>query len=163
MIFKTVWQALATVYSSWRYFVLTFIIAVAFFLIDLFVNNSSLFFFDSPFFFSLWLGVVRAQMAFSLLVLILLSLLTGIVIAMLFFLIRRQIRGPFTSLSGVFFGLLAPSCPSCAMGLLSVLGFGGFLAVLPFQGAELSVFAVILLLISIFFLSRKITTSRCPL
>jgi plastocyanin len=87
------------------------------------------------------------------------SILAGIVVAMTIYLVKRQIKGNLkASSSSILVSLIAPACPSCAIGLLSVLGFGGFLAVLPFKGLELGFIGLGLLGVSTVYLSNKITT-----
>ena len=101
---------------------------------------------------------------FSLIMLILLSILSGVVVSMSFFLVRRQIDGSIaTSTSGILIGLLAPSCPQCAIGLLSFLGLGGFLTILPFKGLELGVLGIAILVFSMFYLSNKVVTNVCDI
>ena len=98
----------------------------------------------------------------SLTMLILMSIFSGMVISMTIYLMKRQIKGAVTaSTSGVLFSLLTPTCPSCAIGLLSALGFGGFIAVLPFKGLELGVLGLIILIVSIIYLSNKIVSNVC--
>tara|TARA_Y100000310_G_scaffold89923_1_gene87061 strand:- start:22636 stop:23124 length:489 start_codon:yes stop_codon:yes gene_type:complete len=100
----------------------------------------------------------------ALVFIILSSILAGIIIAMSIFLIRRQIKGGMiTGSSGIIVGLIAPACPSCALGLLSVIGLSGLVAVLPFKGLELGFLGVILLLASIIYLSNKINTKVCKI
>ena len=63
--------------------------------------------------------------------------------------------------SGIVAGIIAPACPSCALSILSVMGVGGALAFLPFGGLELGFVAIIILIISLFYLSNKIMTKVC--
>ncbi len=97
----------------------------------------------------------------SLLVLILISTLAGVVASLSVYLIKRKFSSGIVGGSGVLFSVVAPTCPSCSIGLLSMLGIGGFLSVLPFKGLELGFLSVILLLISVVFLSKKIVTKTC--
>ena len=100
----------------------------------------------------------------SLILLIAMSVLAGIVVSMSVFLVRRQIKGSAgAGSSSVLISILAPSCPSCAIGLLSVLGLGGFIGALPFKGVELGVVGVIGLLISLVYMSEKIVTKTCDI
>jgi len=65
--------------------------------------------------------------------------------------------------ASVLVSIVAPACPSCAIGLLSILGLGGFLAVLPFKGLELGVLGVVVLIFSTVYLSGKIVTNTCTI
>lgn len=101
--------------------------------------------------------------AFSLVVLLCISLLGGIVISLSLFLVRRQIQAGIGWGSGIAVGVLAPACPSCAIGLASLLGLSGFFAVLPFKGRELGILGIGILLGSLFYLSNKISTKTCDI
>ena len=70
-------------------------------------------------------------------------------------------RKSFIGVIGTFFGILAGSCPVCFVGLLpSLLGILGIsigLSSLLLLGFELSAVSVILLVVSLFFLSKDMT------
>ena len=91
------------------------------------------------------------------------SVLAGIVTAMTVFLVKRQVKWNLKATSSILVSLIAPACPSCGIGLLSILGFGGFLAMLPFKGLELGFISIGLLGVSIIYLSNKITTKTCSI
>ncbi|GEM_PF-628016 len=157
-------EAVKEVYTSKKYFLVTFSIALAIFLFNVLVNNYRILFSDFSFslFFSLFLGTLVSMTTFSIVLLIILSVLAGILMAMTVFLVKRQIKGSLRAgSSGVLVSLITPACPSCAIGLLSVLGFGGFLAVLPFKGLELGFMGIGLLGVSMIYQSNKIATKIC--
>tara|TARA_Y100000310_G_C20658498_1_gene803324 strand:- start:825 stop:1334 length:510 start_codon:yes stop_codon:yes gene_type:complete len=115
---------------------------------------------------SVWFGFVIGTFtsiaASALILLLITSALAGIVFAMSVYVIKRQIKsGIATGTSSIFLSVIAPSCPACAFGFLSVIGLGSFLTVLPFKGLELGVFAIIILGASILYLSGKINTKVC--
>jgi hypothetical protein len=92
------------------------------------------------------------------------SLLSGIVLSLSLFLLKRQLSySAGIGLSGIITSILTPACSSCALGLAGILGIGGFLSVLPFKGMELGVVGIVLLLISIVYLSKKITMIICKI
>ncbi|MBT4446123.1 hypothetical protein HOA92_07025 [archaeon] len=62
---------------------------------------------------------------------------------------------------GIVLGLLAPACPSCGIGALSLMGFGGLGALLPFGGREIGFIAIFVLLGSLMYVSREIVAPRC--
>ena len=141
-------DALKEVYASERYYVLTLGVALVIYLFNTLVNNYRILFynFSFPLLFSLIQGTFVSMTPLSLFLLIIISLLAGIVTAMTVFLIKRQVTGQIVaSSSGIIVSLITPTCPSCAIGLLSVLGFGGFLTVLPFKGLELGIVGIGLL------------------
>ena len=80
------------------------------------------------------------------------------------FLVKRQISTEaYAGFASLLTGVLAPACPSCALGLLTLLGLGSFLTILPFKGAELGFLAVMVLLFSLAYLSKKIVTKGCKI
>lgn len=77
-----------------------------------------------------------------------------------------QIKGQkvsFLGSIGLFFGFLAPGCAACGIGLASVLGIGGALVVLPFNGKEISVLAFVLLGYANLRIARKINQNTCSI
>ena len=157
-------KAFKEVYNQKKYYLISGTITALLFLFNTLINNYKLLKneFSIHLFWALIKGAVRNVEPISLLFLVLISLLAGIVVSMSIFLLRKQIvLGAGIGSSGIIVSILAPACPSCALGLLSILGLGGFLAVLPFKGLELGFLGVIVLAFSIWFLARKITTNVC--
>lgn len=65
------------------------------------------------------------------------------------------------SLGGAtLFALVTAGCASCGLSLVSVLGLSATLAFLPFHGAELRVIAIILLLISTFYVLKNLHEAK---
>ena len=64
---------------------------------------------------------------------------------------------------GIVLGLLAPACPSCGIGVLSLLGFGSIGAFLPFGGKEIGIVAIFVLIGSLLYVSREIAAPRCKI
>ena len=97
-----------------------------------------------------------------------LSLLSSILIVMLIYGYRKNIamnsqKGAAGASSGLVIGLLAPACPSCGIGLLSALGLGGLGTVLPFGGQEIGIIGILVLLVSIVYVSGQIVAPVCKL
>lgn len=59
---------------------------------------------------------------------------------------------------GVFAGILASGCSSCGVGVLAVLGVVGGTAILPLGGFEIWGLSTVILLVSLFYLSKGINT-----
>jgi len=159
-------NALKEVYNSKKYLFITISVALVLFLFNILVNNYRILFsnFSFSLFFSLIQGTLASITILSIIILIVMSILAGIVVAMTIYLIRRQIKGSFkTSSSSVLVSLIVPTCSSCAMGFLSLLGIGGFLTVLPFKGLELGFLGIGLLGISVVYLLNKIVTKTCSI
>jgi len=159
-------KSLLEMYKSKSYLALTVVFGLIIFSFNALISNYKILIsdFSLKLLFSLLAGTSTAMPTVSFIFLITMSVLAGIVLSMSIFLLRRQIKGSmgFTS-SGILVSIVAPACPSCAIGLLSVLGLGGFLTVLPFKGVELGVMGIILLVFSIGFLSGKIVTKTCAI
>jgi len=163
---NNVQEALKEVYTSKKYFVVTLVVAMVLLLFNALVSNYSLLFsnFSFSLFFFLLKGTLISMTTLSILLLIVMSVLAGVIAAMTVYLVKRQVKVNLkASSSSVLVSLIAPSCPSCAMGFLSVLGFGGFLAVLPFKGLELGFLGIGLLVASTVYLSKKIITKTCSI
>ena len=98
----------------------------------------------------------------SFIFLLLLCFLGGILIAFSLFLLRRQVAmSASVGISGIVIAVLAPACSACAFGLVGWLGISSILVFLPLHGMEFSILGVIVVLISLFYLSRKINTLVC--
>lgn len=94
---------------------------------------------------------------------ILVSILSGINLAMLIFYLKRRIkleRSVGTGFVGMVVGLLGVGCASCGSVVLSsIFGYTAvtsFLGVLPFHGIEIGVMGLSLLLLSIYLITQKI-------
>ena len=157
--------AFGEVFGKTRYVVIAVVFAVALFLFNVAIMNWSLLWnlFSFELLWNLIVGISTSRTWYSATSMILLSILGGIVLAMTLFLIRRQIKfNAASGTGGLLIGIIAPSCSACAIGLLGLLGVGGAIAALPFEGLEINVLALILLLWSMFYLAKKIETKVCP-
>lgn len=148
-------------YNFKLYFLVTLSVALIIFLFNILVSNYRILFsfFSFPLIFSLIKGMLISMTTISIIILTVMSVLAGIVTAMTIFLVKRQFKWNIKAgSSGILASLIAPACPSCSIGLLSVLGFSGFLAILPFKGLELGFFGIGILGLSVVYLSNQITT-----
>ncbi len=157
-------KAAKEVYQKPKYYSITAIFAISIYVLNVAFHNSS--FITRDFSFSLFLkmiiGFINTIPLLSFIFLIIIAILGGISLTYSIFLLKRQIKqNAYASSSSIIASVLAPACPSCALGLLSILGLSGFLAALPFKGLELGIFAIIILIISIYYLSNKITAKVC--
>ena len=156
--------ALNQVYSRKKYWVITAVAALLLFSLNAVIRNYSLL--VSQFSFKLlFLLIISLRTTFTLfgfISLVLISFLGGIVIAYSTFLIHRQLSlSAGVGVPSILTAVLAPACPSCAVGLFGILGLGGFLTFLPWKGQELSIVAIIIALLSLAYLSQKITATTC--
>jgi len=103
-------------------------------------------------------GVWTAMSRLSLVLLIVASVLTG---ANLTLVIQRlktiRASGKMSFMVGgsSLLGIVGSSCASCGLPIVAFLGLSGTIFYLPFRGLELSVLAIILLLISLYALIRR--------
>ena len=100
---------------------------------------------------------------FSMILIALLVSISINLVIMKFREIRRLNRaGGFAAL-GMFGGLLGSACPACFIGLfpafLGLFGITASLTDLPFNGLELQISSILLLIISLFLLTRDSTCS----
>jgi hypothetical protein len=162
---KDLKQSMLEVYSGNHYFMITFLISVLIYSLNALIHNYKLVF-KTPslkLIYLLIIGFPSTTSNSAFLFLIIISVLSGIVISMSIFLLKRQLSSGYAGTSGVIVGLIAPACPSCALGLFGVIGLGGFLTILPFKGLELGVLGILLLISSMNYLSKKIVTKVCKI
>ncbi|MEX0877692.1 MAG: hypothetical protein WDZ40_02390 [Candidatus Spechtbacterales bacterium] len=128
------------------------------------------------FFWGLVGGLQTSVIPLSAFSTIAISILLGVNIPMLVFMIsknrlskqRIQKRGVFSSIGGTMSGFLGVGCAACGSliltPLLASLGATGLLVILPFKGAEFGILGVMLLLVSIYVLAKKINDPLvCPI
>lgn len=94
--------------------------------------------------------------------LLLVSILTGVLVSLLIYRARAALtlqsgNANVVSSLGVAAGVLLPGCASCGIGLAALLGLGSSIALLPLQGLEISLVAIILLCIASSMVARSMT------
>ena len=152
------------VYNEKQYLVITVVAALLLFSLNAIIRNYQLLVsqFSFQLLFFLILGLKTTFTLVGFISLIVISLLGGMVIAYSAFLIRRQLSlSVGVGAPSILAAVLAPACPSCAVGLFGILGLGGFLTFLPWKGQEFNVVAIIIALLSLAYLSQKITATTC--
>lgn len=133
-------------------------------LVKLILSSSTISFGDKVNVLAKLIGSLGASTTSLLLIsTLLIALFFGINVAFLVHFFREKRasdagRGVGASLGGALSGLLGFGCAACGTVFLGTLfgGAGGFLAVLPLGGVELSFLGVILLALSTYFLARRI-------
>ena len=106
-------------------------------------------------------GIKFAIISFSLLAII--ALLSGLYISLVVYKIRlkqKEKSSKFLGSLGIITGLFAAGCPMCGAFLFGLLGFPLVLFFLPYKGTELKLLAILLLLVSIYLITRK---NKCNL
>jgi hypothetical protein len=159
-------SAFREVYSSKNYFFVTFMTAFILFSLNGLIRNYDIlinYFSFSLLVHDLWGKGVSPTIS-GLVSLITISLLAGVAITFSVFLVKRQVAGGLSGgAPGTLIALLAPSCPACAISFLGFVGLSGLIGFLPFKGRELGPVAIVLILLSIMYLSRKIVTKVCSI
>ena len=105
-------------------------------------------------------------MLFRSIVVIFLALLSGINISLLIFYLKNKARAlKIAGISGLglAIGLLGIGCGACGSLILSSI-FGlsfavGFIGLLPLKGLEFGLLGIIILIISIYLITKKISSS----
>ncbi|HLD80309.1 MAG TPA: hypothetical protein VJA18_07150 [Candidatus Nanoarchaeia archaeon] len=157
-------EALKQAYSERKYFFFSGLFSLSVFSLNVLIGNYKLI--ASEFSLKLVIGLLisahSTMSGASTLFLVIVSALSGIVFSLSLFLVRRQLSySAGIGVSGIIASVLTPACSSCALGLAGILGIGSFLSVLPFKGLEFGFLGVILLGVSLVFLSRKIVSDVC--
>lgn len=106
---------------------------------------------------ALLIGMWTAMSGISLFLLTAVALLTGLNLVLTFERLRsiRSSGKIHWAIGGSsILGIVGSGCASCGLPILALLGFGGAAAYLPFQGVELSLVAIVLLLVSLYILIK---------
>lgn len=167
-------KTVSLVFSNWRYFSLAIIFMFLFFcfiivlpsygLVAFIIKNQGIdALMSGNILFVSWDFFKLNSTFFSRTIAIVISVLSGINLAMFVFYIKRRIK--LYKSSGLGFlaalvGLLGIGCASCGSVLItSIFGFGAtaFLGFLPFHGLEIGFLGIAFLLLSIYLLADKIS------
>ena len=95
---------------------------------------------------------------FNLMTLGIISILFGIYFTLFYHkirLMRKASKTGFLGFIGMIIGAFAAGCPTCGAFLFSLIGMPLALIYLPFRGLELKILSMMVLLISIYFISKS--------
>ncbi len=150
---------LKRVFSHAKYIVIALVIALLFFEFNVAVLNFALLreFFSRSFIdgldilFQLSKGFYETIMIHSFISVVMISLLLGILVSLIYFKSDYNLgidkKEGFFGGMGILLGALIPGCAACGISILGIFGLGaGFFALLPFEGFEISVLAILILL-----------------
>ncbi len=168
------WNSVRKILSKRKYFLITILVAFIFFSISILSKNFKLMLTllnktNPSKYLSLILGLyqegVTGNRLHSTIILITISILLGITIAVMAFKIHSngKVKGNLskTGTFGAVLGVAVPVCVPCGIGVLSLLGLGSVIAFLPYQGTELGILSIVLLIYAIISLGSSI--SECSL
>lgn len=153
-----------------RFLLFSIIISVGYFLVSFYFTNPSLInqtilgnfslSYKYQLIWELFLGLGMALGEVKLWLLLIVSVLTGVNLALLLDRII-PLKNPVSNLAvgGSILGFGSSSCMACGVPVLGVLGVSGSLTRLPFKGLEISLVAIGLLIFSLFFLLKKYSNS----
>jgi|SRR5579884_2157766 len=153
----------------------TVVVAVLYLALVVFVINHSLvettIIGDYPLFYKVsllvsLLGGLGATMSeLGILTVLLIAILTGLNLTLSVQRIKRtrKNRSQMPVFGGAFLGIAGAGCGACGLPAASFLGLGGSLTFLPLRGQELSLIAVVLLMVSLFFLIKSSKVKSCKL
>lgn len=167
---KNVRNSLKEVFSNWKYTLLAFIVGFGFVSFNALIINYKILFssFSFKLLYGLFIGGLISMNPYSRVGLIIISFLTGILVAMIVYKLRLvssvKTHSKRTGIFGgiaVFLGAVVPACGACGIGLLALLGYGSLLTFLPFAGLELAWLSVIFLAIAIYYISKQIQQKTC--
>lgn len=163
------------IFTKTKYLAAGIIIAVAFYLVNGFIVARP----DATKFFEAYGGLFGALkileatavyshklLANTFFGIIVLSILVGMLGGLLWYRFDNfySVRGGnWIAAAGVFLGMAAPGCAACGVGLLSFLGIGSVIAILPYRGLEVLIAAVALTGISITLISKKLYNPVCEI
>jgi len=162
------------VFGNWKYSVIAIGVFLLFYsfnvVIGSFLNLKS--FYDSygllttlKFFKIISLNFYSTINLHSFISLIIVGALIGILSSMMIYKVKNsQSSNKRTGLlasTGAFIAAFAPGCAACGIGLASLLGIGGAtLSLLPYEGLELSILAIVILGIAVKRTTKDLT--ECP-
>ncbi|MBT3262622.1 hypothetical protein HN992_01755 [Candidatus Woesearchaeota archaeon] len=166
---KTALNSTKTVLSKKKYFLIFFLVSFSLFSLSILSKNYQIIFKSfsklsliqySKLIGSLYVGGVTLNQVHATIILISISLLLGITVALMTFKVNsKNAVTPRLNKSGTVgavLGMATPVCAPCGIGLLSMVGLGGVLTYLPFQGTELGVMSIGLLGYSILHIGNDI-------
>lgn len=156
---KQIFTTWKRVFRNWRYIITAIVISITFYSFNVLIlnwKNLTTFYTNFGglkalnFLFVLLIGFKSTITHYSFISLIVISIFFSIFACLIFYKLNFNIsiekKVGFFGGFGIFLGALAPGCVACGFGLVSTLGImAGFLAFLPFEGLELSIFSMGLL------------------
>jgi len=168
-------QNLKLVFSNLNYLIIAILIAFFFYALNVLIFGYKFFihafssyeFFNAlKFIMNLLIGFNETVLFASYITVITISILFGILFSLIIYKIKfaketnKKKVGILTKV-GIFLGVLAPGCAVCGIGLISVLGLSSvFLNFFPYDGLELSILAILILIYSIYYTSKNLTVCR---
>ena len=148
------------IFGNWKYVLIVPVFAALFYALNALISNFGVLNyslinggFSKAFFLGLGIiyGFSRTILPSSFATLMIIGVLTGLLISIMAFNFIKNggVNMGLASSMGLFFGVIAPGCAACGIGLAGLLGLTAALTSLPFQGLEISALAIGLLFFSV--------------
>ena len=122
------------------------------------------------FLYSIFTGIIKFENSIyfsimsknSIFALIIISILTSILLTLQISLIKERIKikGTKVGFFGTFLSFLTTACPFCKPLLISIIGLSSSTALLAKYGIQITIFSILLLITSIFIVSKNITKTK---
>ncbi len=155
------------VFSEWKYSLLALVVAFSFYLLNAMIaqwkNLLSVGFVNIDILFTGFYFLVTKTSFASV---IILSILTGMLVSLIFFQYNRVAvnvenkKYGVLSSAGIFLSFFVPGCAACGIGLVAVFGLASSLATLPFKGTEISFLAIILMAFALYSVSKNLLSCK---
>lgn len=108
-------------------------------------------------------GVATSMTKFGLFLLFLTAILTGVNITLLFKKITQLKSSGKLHLAiggSSLVGIIGSGCATCGLPILSFFGLAGSIGFLPFHGTEFSIIAIVMLLVSLYLITKNISQNN---
>ena len=173
MKIKEALKSIKIVLSKKSYFLTAVIVTITFFSLNILIKNFKLLgsmisnlslkeYINLVY--SLFVGGIKENALHSTAIMVLISILLGITISMMSFKFKtgNSLKKSLnkTGAFGAIIGATVPVCAPCGLGLLSLIGLGGFLTYLPYQGTELGVLSIGFLSFSIMHMGTDLSDCK---
>ena len=168
--------SLGRVFSKIKYVILALVFGFLFYLLNFIItaldNITSFYRIQglteiAKFTYTLFINFKGGILLSSFISMIVLSFLTGLLFSLVLYKVnlRKNISSDTSILGGIgmFLSIFAPGCAACGLGLAAFFGLTAGLATLPLKGLEISILAMIILIISIFKFSYNLFDDACSI
>jgi len=109
---------------------------------------------------SLFGGIISTNTELTLFSLLIVGILAGVNTSFIIYKYniekKFQKRTGFMGAAGTIAGIFAGGCASCALSIAALLGVTGGLTFLPFQGFELTIIGIVILVVSLSWSSKSV-------
>jgi len=164
-VFSKPYYIVLMVLSAFFFYLLTVVISDFSDLVNILKNYS--FLISIKFLFFYFVGFPTTITTVSSVSMFIITLLFGSYISLAVYRTKQvklfQDKKSILGTAGIFFGVFAPGCAACGIGLASLFGISGFIIALPFHGEEISFIAILLLGYANWSVAGKVNKSSCSI